>query len=153
MAPRILPSDTPTPTGTREDRREFRELSRLPLDPAGAVADLVERVCHAAGGAKALAGGAIHEGYAQVRRWAGDGDIPSLRQILRLVELAGPDDPFRPALVAHLTHMFDPTPPDPERVAEAVAERLHGKRVSAETAAQTVRDVLVEFAPGRWVRR
>jgi len=135
-----------TPGGRREDRRDLRECSRLPQDPAGAVADLVERVCQRRGGAKQLAGDAIPEGYSQIRRWAGDGDIPNLRQILRLIELAGQDDPFRAALVHHLEHLFDARPVDPQMVAAEVELRLAETvdQATAEQCAGIVRDVLGE---------
>jgi len=109
------------------------------------VADLVERVCYRHGGAKALAGEAIPEGYSQIRRWAGDGSIPSLAQVLRLIELAGEDDPFRAALLHHLEHLFDAPAPDPSMVAAEVEQRLRGIGIAdgtAEDCATVVREVL-----------
>lgn len=136
---------TYTPAGSGEQRREVLRSSRVPPlgDPARAVEDLVERVCHRNGGAKALAGGLIDRSYPQIRKWAGNGDMPGLAQVVRLVELAGPEDPFRPALIAHLEHLFDPAV-DPEAVAAEVAARLqdHLGEAPARQAAQIVREVL-----------
>ena len=127
-----------------EDTRTIRLFSPHPLmgDPSEAVSDLGERVCQRHGGAKALAGDALPVGYGQIRKWAGDGDIPSFGQVLRLIRLAGPEDPLRPRLIAHLEHLFDPVPPDPDAIAARIEARLGRKRVSGRRAAQTAREVL-----------
>jgi len=128
--------------GRGEDRRASRASSRVPMpNPDESVADLVERVCRAWGGAKALAGGPLDVGYPQIRRWACDGSVPNLRQILRLCELAGPDDPFRRELIDALTNLFQP---QPEEVARAVERRLSSRSaVTPREAAETVRQVLL----------
>jgi len=119
-----------TPEGSGEHRRETRSLSPDPLArPSEAVSELVERVCKAHGGAKALAG-EIPVGYAQIRRWVGDGGLPGLDDLLLLMRLAGPHDPFRGALIDHLLGMFTPTPAD---LAAAVERRVSlGKESIAE---------------------
>lgn len=92
--------------------------SRDPLGDTGqAVADLAFRVFRQHGGAKYVAGGLIDVCYSQLQKWLGDGDIPSLRQVLRMVELAGPDDEFRLQLIDALSGMFAP---DVERIAQVV---------------------------------
>lgn len=132
--------DRSTPRSTREDTLEVRAISH------DAVADLVERVCHTRGGAKALTD-RIDLSYSQIRRMAGDGSIPNLEQILRFIALAGADDSFRLDLIAHLERMFDPSA---EEMAELVVERVeHGQPVR-----EAVREVVevVQVYPGRWAR-
>ncbi len=142
---------TPDPTGGVT--REIRESSRHPLgDPHEAVSDLIERVSRAHGGAKSLAGGQISVSYPQIRKMAGDGSIPSLGQVLRFVELAGPDDPFRHALINHLRRLFDPPEINAREISQRVAERLEGQFVCGQTVGAVVREVIEEITPGRWGR-
>lgn len=153
MAP-SLTSRPSTPSGTREDTREARESSRLPLaEPEDAVEELIERVARRHGGTKALAGGLVPISYPHIRKMANDGAIPNLRQLLRFMELAGPDDPFRLELIACCQRMFAPTA---EQIAERVEAAVGRGTVSAKEAGQLVREafsgqgVLLEDAlPGR----
>ncbi len=137
--------DSSTPQGTREDTRIPRAPSRL-ADPNGAVADLVEDVCRAHGGAKALTID-VDLSYSQIRRMAGDGGIPNLAQILLFIEHAGPRHPFRAALVAHLEGMFD-------RTTEQIATEVSARVAKGEPIADAVQEVLglVQIYPGRWAR-
>jgi hypothetical protein len=135
---------TGTSQGSGEDRRENRSLS---LDPCIAVAELVERVCRARGGAKALAGTDVPVGYAQIRRWVADGGLLGLDDLLLMIRLAGPDDPFRLTLVEHLQEMFDPTP---AQIAVDVCERV-GRGAPIADAVQEALG-LVQVYPGRWAR-
>jgi ribosomal protein S14 len=137
---------TPTPTSTREHTRNLSESSRLPYDADLEVAELVERVCHIGGGAKAVASD-LDLSYSQVRRMAGDGSIPSLRRVIDLVRLAGPDDPFRDRLVEFLNDLFTPT-------REELAERIVRRVTENGAGAKDLRSLVVEeLTPGRWVRR
>lgn len=90
------------------------------VNPHGAVADLIERVCHMRGGAKALTD-RIDLSYSQIRRMAGDGSIPNLEQILQFAELAGDRDRFRPELIERLSSMFERSP---DEIAEVIAARV-----------------------------
>jgi hypothetical protein len=110
------------------------------------VADLIEDVCRAHGGAKALTND-VDLSYSQIRRMAGDGSIPNLAQILRFIEEAGRSHSFRFALIAHLEGMFDPTP---AQIATAVSERV----ARGEPIADAVQEALgmVQVYPGRWAR-
>lgn len=133
-----------TAIGSREDRRE--SLGSSPVTgslgvPAREVEDLVERVCHRHGGAKSLAGGKLDKAYTTIRKWAGNGDLPGLRDLLQLIRLAGPQDPFRVALIAHLEHLFDPGPVDPAWIGRTVRKRLLPR---GETIARDVEAVVLE---------
>ncbi len=132
----------PRAGGTREHAREPLVTSRHPLgDPSEAVAQLAERVALGLGGSKTAASEA-EVSYPQFRKWVGDGDLPSLRQVLRLCELAGPHDPFRRALMRELRVMFEPAPPDPDKVAAEVERRLAGRPYARE-AAEAARQALL----------
>jgi hypothetical protein len=143
----VTSRDTNTPGAAGEDRREIRPSSPDPLgDPREAVQELVERACKAKGNAKGLAGH-VPVGYAQIRKWVGDGGLPGLDDILLLIKIVGPSDPFRQALIDQLEAMFDPTP---AQIATAVKERVD----RGEPIADAVEDALgiAQIYPGRWVR-
>jgi hypothetical protein len=133
--------------GSGEDRREIRSSSSVPLgDPKEAVQDLVERVVKLRGGAKALAG-EVPVGYPQIRKWMGDGGLPGLDDILQLISIAGPKDPFRQALINTLEQMFDPTT---AQIATAIKERVDRGEPIADAVTEALG--MVQVYPGRWVR-
>jgi hypothetical protein len=138
-----------TAAGRGETTREVRLSSPHPPEwPARElVQDLIEDVCRAHGGAKALAGEQVPEGYQWIRKLAGNGDLPSLAQILRFVWLAGPEHPFREQLADHLNRMFEP---DPLEAARAAAQQAGA---SPERASEIAAIVVEQCGPGRWIRR
>jgi hypothetical protein len=131
------------------ERVAFSRVDRLG-DPREAIQGLVERVCSKHGGAKQLST-LLPVGYAQIRRWVGDGGLPGLDDVLELVRLAGPDDSFRGELIDHLRRMFDPLP---EEIAERVRLAVGPDPVTGDEAAEAILRCLrvVEITPGRWVR-
>lgn len=133
--------------GTREESRNLRVSSRVPLgNPTEAVQELISRVTAVFGYCRKTAAAECDVGASQFGKWANDGDLPSLRQVLRLVEIAGPGDPFRKALISHLRHLFDPPSVDPDEVAARIEQQLRGKPYARE-AADAARQALLYDEP------